>query len=278
MTSLVTSSFHTSFLACWFQISCSYIEHTPPHPILHVARLSYFYFGNLQFSAMRLFLLSIFSSLVAAINITHPVANSTLAAGGSSKIAWTHVDTDPESLSLYLVNFVNWPPSYVPLAFDEAVADGSANVHIPCDTPPSWGYQINAINGTNVYVIYAQSAKFFISPAISPDTCIDENLPAPSECVVEKSPETTTVFVTVSSASTNSSRPLTAQHPEHTNPGIVPKTIGWRSGYEDPVTLSDIPTSSRALTELGTARPTNDLKPIDTEVVTVTEWVGVQCE
>ena len=177
---------------------------------------------------MRLpLLLSIFSSLAAAVNITHPIVNSTIAAGSSSKIVWDHVDTDPKSLSLYLVNFVNWPPSYVPLAFDKDTADGSAKVKIPCHTPPSWGYQINAINGTNVYVIYAQSAKFFVSPAADLETCVDDELPVPPECTAENKQGGEAPAFFSSSA--------IPQHPDHSNAGAV---IGWRSGYGDPMTLN----------------------------------------
>lgn len=37
---------------------------------------------------------------------------------------------------------------------------GQAYVKIPCDVPSGYGYQFNAINGTNTYVIYAQTDVF----------------------------------------------------------------------------------------------------------------------
>ncbi|KAK2749185.1 hypothetical protein FQN57_006800 [Myotisia sp. PD_48] len=105
----------------------------------------------------------IIASIASAIEIIHPNAHSTLAAGEVTKVKWTHVDEDPKTLSLYLVNFVDWPPSYVKLARDVHTDKDRRKVKIPCDTRPSHGYQINAINGTNIHVIYAQSAEFAIT-------------------------------------------------------------------------------------------------------------------
>ncbi|KAH1492510.1 hypothetical protein KXX06_002769, partial [Aspergillus fumigatus] len=107
-------------------------------------------------------------SLAAAINITSPAANITYAAGSTVTVRWTSVDTDPTNFSLYLWNFVSWPPTYVPLALDIPTADLSYSVQIPCDTNPEWGYQISGINGTNVYIIFAQGDKFTVSEPVEP--------------------------------------------------------------------------------------------------------------
>jgi hypothetical protein len=233
-----------------------------------------------------LLLLPILASLATAVEITFPVANSTLVAGGETKVVWSSVDTDPTTLSLYLVNFVNWPPSYVPLAIDVDTADGSHQVKIPCDTPASSGYQINAINGTNVYVIYAQSKKFSVGPALDPAGCIDEKPSVAAECPVATP---TTVFVTVSTAaSTNSSRTLpsplypttssTSSHPPFTSPGVVPKTIGWCSGYEHPVTLVEVPKPASATSATMAVTPLDHILPQETNgVVTLTTWVTAVC-
>ena len=105
-------------------------------------------------------------SLSSAIKITSPAENSTVAAGGKTTLTWTTVDTvrcspcpiahfgahvilqDPSTFSIFLVNFVNWPPSLVGLAYNIDTTKGSADVQIPCNTNPSFGYQFNAINGT----------------------------------------------------------------------------------------------------------------------------------
>jgi hypothetical protein len=50
---------------------------------------------------------------------------------------------------VYAVNFKNWPPYYAPVLFDVETAAGSASVRVPCEVDNSWGFQFNAINGTN---------------------------------------------------------------------------------------------------------------------------------
>lgn len=190
-------------------------------------------------------------SLAAAINITSPAANETYAAGSTVNVKWTSVDTDPTNISLYLWNFVSWPPSYVPLAYDVPSADLSYEVQIPCDTNPEWGYQISAINGTNVYIIYAQSAKFSVSELEDGADCAcPEPEPTPSTCPSAVS----TVYVTVSptgsssrlfhpsSSSHVSPTPSTTPTSKSVKPGTVPKTIGWCSDYSHPVTLDKVPT------------------------------------
>ncbi|KAJ5935087.1 hypothetical protein N7466_004634 [Penicillium verhagenii] len=206
------------------------------------------------------------ASLAAAIDITSPAANSTYAAGSTVNVEWTSVDTDPTNFSLYLWNFVSWPPSYVPLALDVPTSDLSYSVQIPCDTNPDWGYQISGINGTNVYIIYAQGDKFTVSDAAS--GCVDTASSATSTC---PSAAASTVYVTVSPTGP-SSRPF-HHHPHHSHvlpspspstastlssgyvkPGIVPKTIGWCSDYSHPVTLDKVPTPT----------PSSDSSPVVT--------------
>lgn len=201
-------------------------------------------------------------SLAAAINITSPAANTTYAAGSTVAVRWTSVDTDPTNFSLYLWNFVSWPPTYVPLALDIPTADLSYSVQIPCDTNPEWGYQISGINGTNVYIIFAQGDKFTVSEPVEP--CVDPApVPTPSTC---PSAGASTVYVTVSptgsssrlfhpSSSHVSSSPLpstttttttSSATSKYVKPGIVPKTIGWCSDYAHPVTLDKVPTPTPA--------------------------------
>ncbi|KAJ5958133.1 uncharacterized protein N7479_005283 [Penicillium vulpinum] len=203
------------------------------------------------------------ASLVAAIEITSPATNTTYAAGSTVNVEWTSVDTDPTNFSLYLWNFVSWPPSYVPLAIDVPTSDLSYSVQIPCDTTPDFGYQISGINGTNVYIIYGQGDKFTVHSADDSTACVDTPLPTTSTC---PNAAASTVYVTVSS--TPSSRPF--HHPSHahhhshvhpspspstastltsgyTKPGIVPKTIGWCSDYSHPVTLDKVPAPTPTL-------------------------------
>ncbi|PYH43015.1 GPI anchored serine-threonine rich family protein [Aspergillus saccharolyticus JOP 1030-1] len=230
------------------------------------------------------------TSLASAISITQPGLNATYAAGSTVTVDWTSVDTDPSSFSLYLWNFVSWPPTYVPLALDIPTADLTHRVQIPCDTDAEWGYQISGINGTNVYIIYAQSEKFTVTPPVQ--NCSDAAsssatvLPPPSRTPAAPTcaaPATQTVYVTVSP--TGSSSVSHHQHHHHSHhfhhhdpssashvlpaatpaipavvvpvvtsktvkPGIVPKTIGWCSDYSHPVTLKIVPTPTAAIVEV----------------------------
>ncbi|WEW56314.1 hypothetical protein PRK78_001757 [Emydomyces testavorans] len=136
-------------------------------------------------------LASILAPLAAAIEITHPNDKTQVAAGDDLKVTWTFVDTDPQTMSLYLVNFVEYPPIYVPLAIDVKTHKANTEVHIPCDILPTEGYQINAINGTNVYVIYAQSAHFRISEPRKGRECVHD------PDTVKRAQATSTVYVTV---------------------------------------------------------------------------------
>ncbi|KNG88543.1 extracellular proline-serine rich protein [Aspergillus nomiae NRRL 13137] len=205
-----------------------------------------------------------FAPLVSALSINKPGANSTYAAGSTVTVNWSTVDTDPTEISLYLWNFVSWPPSYISLAQNVPTADQSYAVQIPCDTNPEWGYQISAINGTNVYIIYAQGDQFTVSEPVNGTSCAD-SVPPPPASTCGPTSAVSTVYVTVSPTGSSSrlihhsSHGLHSSHHLHSThvlpapsstvtasskyvkPGIVPKTIGWCSDYSHPVTLDKSP-------------------------------------
>lgn len=114
--------------------------------------------------------------LVTAIAFTSPRENTTVTRGSDVKLTWTSVNTDPKTFSVLLVNFVDFPPSYVPLVQDVPTAAGEKTVRVPCSTPSSFGFQFNAINGTNVFVIYAQTPRIFVAGR----ACSDPAPPAPA--------------------------------------------------------------------------------------------------
>ncbi|TKW48322.1 hypothetical protein CTA1_3695 [Colletotrichum tanaceti] len=195
--------------------------------------------------------------LVSAIEFTSPSLNSTVTKGASYELTWNTVDTDPSVFSVFLVNFVNWPPSYTLLAQDIETAAGAASVHVPCSTPNSYGYQFNAINGTNVYVIYAQTPRFSISGA----DCADDPSPtlppaSPSTCA-PPSTVTVTVSKTLSKNSTatatgglsaaqtqlttSAAAVVVSATPAPVFHGTCPDTVGWSSDYHHPVTLTKPP-------------------------------------
>ncbi|CAN8105509.1 unnamed protein product [Discula destructiva] len=180
------------------------------------------------------------AQLAAAISFTNPAANETLTRGATFDLSWASVDTDPTSFSVYLVNFVNWPPFYTALDVVQTSA-GEASVRVPCDVDTSYGYQFNAINGTNVYVIYAQTPKFSIAGA----SCSDP----PSTSTACAAAPTVTVY-TVRGNSTltpPSSIPGSGASAAATTatPSLWPATIGWSGNYSNPVTLSENPQAGR---------------------------------
>ncbi|KAL6231692.1 Ser-Thr-rich glycosyl-phosphatidyl-inositol-anchored membrane family-domain-containing protein [Aspergillus navahoensis] len=228
-------------------------------------------------------------SLAAAISIVEPTANSTYAAGSTITVNWTTVDTDPSFFSLYLWNFVSWPPSYVALATDIPTAEQSTTVQIPCDTNAEWGYQLSAINGTNVYIIYAQGEHFTVSAPIDGSAACVDSIPIPSSSATATitTCDAATVYITVTPtpssphhshhhqhASASPSLPpasvaTSSSSTKYTKPGLVPKTIGWREDYDHPVTLDHppVPTAAPESEEVGSTKPVF--------VTTVTTTIGV---
>ncbi|KAL9621087.1 MAG: hypothetical protein Q9160_004472 [Pyrenula sp. 1 TL-2023] len=180
--------------------------------------------------------------LSSAIQITAPAGNSSVAAGTTTTLTWTSVDTDPTDFSVYLVNFVDWPPSYIGIAFNVQTSSGSAQVPIPCNTNPSYGYQLNAINGTNTYVIYSQSDKFSVSPS-SPG-CTDSNLPTPPGCGAAASTVTITATPSTCFASNSSTSGIDSPFPMPTPPlgtGSGPITDSGSSTLTNPLQTPPVP-------------------------------------
>jgi len=105
---------------------------------------------------------TLLAASVSAYEVLTPTLNSTVTKGDTITIEWTSVDTDAEVFSVYLANFqtAHWPPTVLSLAQNVPRDDSSIDLRIPCDLSSDYGWQINFINGTNTYVIYAQSPVF----------------------------------------------------------------------------------------------------------------------
>lgn len=96
-------------------------------------------------STITMRVLSLFAlaaPLVSAIQFLEPTSNSTLQKGETYSVKWDFVDTDPTTFSIYLVNFVDWPPFYTQVASDVQTTDGEYDVTVPCDVDSSWGFQL----------------------------------------------------------------------------------------------------------------------------------------
>lgn len=139
----------------------------------------------------KIFSLTTFVAAASAYTILTPTLNSTVAKGKSTSVTWSSVDTDASDFSIYLVNFQDWPPTVISLAQNVPQSEGSVDVTIPCDVSSDYGWQLNFINGTNTYVIYAQSDAFSLT-----GSCVD---PTTSSSV---SVATTTAYATKNSTVT----------------------------------------------------------------------------
>lgn len=124
--------------------------------------------------------------LAHGIAFTSPAASDVVTRGAEVTATWTTVDTDPAVFSLYIWNFAAWPPYYEGLAYGVDTAAGEVTVRVPCHVSDGAGWQFTAINDTNVYVLYAQTAEFNITG----DACVDPTTSA--ACYAP----TSTVYVT----------------------------------------------------------------------------------
>lgn len=141
------------------------------HPTVYPA-------STLSLSTITMKIISAITSLVAcasAYQVLTPTANSTITKGSTVDVQWSTVDTDPSTFSIYLVNFKDFPPTVLSLAQNVQQGAGSAAVRIPCAVSSDYGWQLNFINGTNTYVIYAQSAVFSLT-----GDCVDPTATATS--------------------------------------------------------------------------------------------------
>ncbi|TGO58704.1 hypothetical protein BCON_0052g00490 [Botryotinia convoluta] len=139
----------------------------------------------------KIFSLTTLVAAASAYTVLTPTLNSTVAKGKPTSVTWSSVDTDASQFSIYLVNFKDWPPTVISLAQNVPQSEKSVDVTIPCDVSSDYGWQLNFINGTNTYVIYAQSNAFSLT-----GSCVD---PTTSSSV---SVATTTAYATKNSTVT----------------------------------------------------------------------------
>ncbi|POS74327.1 developmentally Regulated MAPK Interacting protein [Diaporthe helianthi] len=123
-------------------------------------------------SLLRSFLivaLAISCPVAQAIQFNYPKSaesaysvNLSFLKGDTVNVTWDSVASDPEKFSLYLWEFVNYPPAYELVAYNVETEAGQASFKVPCHIEPSSNWQITMIEGTNVYVLYGQTARFKI--------------------------------------------------------------------------------------------------------------------
>lgn len=118
-----------------------------------------------------------------AISFTSPTTSDVVTRGSEVTAKWTTVDTDPSVFSLYAWNFVAWPPYYEALAYGVDTAAGEVTVRMPCHVADGEGWQLTAINDTNVYVLYAQTGDFNVTGEACVDPSTSEACYAPASTV-----------------------------------------------------------------------------------------------
>lgn len=91
--------------------------------------------------------LAALAACVSAYEVLTPTANSTITKGTTIDVLYSTVDTDPSTFSVYLANFVQWPPMVLSLVQDVAQDAGSVSVRIPCSVNSGSGFTLNFING-----------------------------------------------------------------------------------------------------------------------------------
>ncbi|KAK1998004.1 extracellular proline-serine rich protein [Colletotrichum falcatum] len=196
--------------------------------------------------------LALAAPLVSAIDFSSPTVNSTIAKGSKYELTWNTVDTDPSTFSVFLVNFVNWPPFYTLLAENIETSAGAASIDVPCSVQNSYGYQFNAINGTNVYVIYAQTPKFSISgadcaggpttlPPALPSTCAPPSTVTVTVSKTLSKNSTAAATGGIPAAQSKITTAAVSATPAPVFHGTCPDIIGWASDYHHPVTLTKPP-------------------------------------
>lgn len=107
---------------------------------------------------------SVFRSfLVAAVVISYPLAQAirftypepaenaysvdlSFKQGDTMNVTWGTVPTDPEKSSIYLWEFVNYPPAYELVAYNVETDAGEASFKIPCHIKASSNWQLYRSN------------------------------------------------------------------------------------------------------------------------------------
>ena len=95
-----------------------------------------------SFKTISLAAAAIIPTLVQGIAFTSPTSTDDLTKGSDITATWTYVDTDPEIFSLYIWNFVAWPPYYEGLAYGIDTTAGEVTVRIPCHIDNGEGWQL----------------------------------------------------------------------------------------------------------------------------------------
>ncbi|KAK7697336.1 hypothetical protein SLS64_013634 [Diaporthe eres] len=138
------------------------------------------------FSPIMVTAIAISSPPAQALRFSYPTpadnahsVDLSIVKGDTLNVTWDTVSTDPKKFSLYLWEFVAYPPAYELVAYNVDTEVKQATFKVPCNIKSSPDWQLTMTEGTNVYVLYAQTARFKIKD--SNGTCVDPP-PHPEIC------------------------------------------------------------------------------------------------
>ncbi|RAH74438.1 GPI anchored serine-threonine rich family protein [Aspergillus aculeatinus CBS 121060] len=105
-----------------------------------------------------------FAASALALTITAPKAGDQVDFSKSYKFQWTTVSSDPDEVTLVLVNMASQPTVNKVITQNAKVSDGSYTVDMITGIPVANGYQLNAIaNTTQNTGILSQSNQFNVT-------------------------------------------------------------------------------------------------------------------
>lgn len=97
--------------------------------------------------------LAILSPVAQAIQFSYPESadnaysvDLAFVQGDTVNVTWNTVSTDPSKFSLYLWEFVNYPPAYELVAYNVDTAAKEASFKVPCHIKPSSNWQLYGHN------------------------------------------------------------------------------------------------------------------------------------
>lgn len=100
-------------------------------------------------SSFVLAALTLSSPLAQAIRFRYPKSadeahsvNLSLLKGDTVNVTWDTVATDPEKFSLYLWEFVKYPPTYEVVAYNVNTETKHASFKVPCNITSSSNWQL----------------------------------------------------------------------------------------------------------------------------------------
>ncbi|OJK02381.1 hypothetical protein ASPACDRAFT_41205 [Aspergillus aculeatus ATCC 16872] len=158
-----------------------------------------------------------FAASALALTITAPKAGDQVDFSKSYKFQWTTVSSDPDEVTLVLVNMASQPTVNKVITQNAKVSDGSYTVDMITGIPVANGYQLNAIaNTTQNTGILSQSNQFNVTKVGKVETGKDTSnstLSSPPSHISQSAPTSPTSPTPTPTPSSPLSSPAHAHAP-----------------------------------------------------------------